>query len=219
MVVGSAWNDVITRWTEIDKDTVWLSGDSSQINIQQSGTAEINGTASNGSSQKKRWVNMQVMNINSCTRCEMTQTFQLDFRNHMIMKNIFFSSWPCHKDSQNSSCRPRRCCLQQGASPSSCRLPCNAQRRWRKPPQTACTPPELVSASDAPSRRQSRRRWWRTGPLEGNRKRRWWWVGGRWKTKNRQRSGKEKDGVNIKERGKWGREWEKTWKREIELLD
>lgn len=74
---------------------------------------------------------------------------------------------PCRTGSQNSSCRPRRCCLRREASPSWCRRPCSAQRRWRRPRQTACRPPESGSASDAPSRPQNTPRWWRTGPLEG----------------------------------------------------
>lgn len=84
---------------------------------------------------------------------------------------IITKSWPCHKDSQNSSCRPRRCCLRREASPSWCHLPCNAQTRWRRPQRTACRPRESGSASGAPSRRQNTPHWWRTGPLEGGEER------------------------------------------------
>lgn len=89
----------------------------------------------------------------------------------MLMK-IVITRWPCHKGSQNSSCRPHRCCLRQVASLSLCHPPCNVQTHWRTPRQTACRPQESGSASGAPSHRQNTPRWWHKGPLVGGRPRR-----------------------------------------------
>lgn len=117
-------------------------------------------------------------------------------------------SWPCHKDSQNSSCRPHRCCLQLGASPSLCHLPCNARKHLRKPPQTAYTPPVSVSASDAPSHRQNRLHWWHTGPLEGNKRK---LVGGRRGWKNKEQTKVRQGELPCECKGetrKWRRVWE-----------